>query len=183
MSVRDIALPRAARPSRAQVSASDCSPAIQSARASSALRRLCSEAALSRARMSLSKRVASSNAPASKADTARCRSPAVSPPSLTERVSRRRMVRYCWRSRPPRPSDQDRGGCLVWPTGHVPDLDRCAPTGAMQAETDMTMRLAVETARPSPRAHLCGPASRPFGSTAAPPPARPARSRFAWATA
>jgi hypothetical protein len=34
---------------------------------------------------------------------------------------------------------------------------RCAPTGAMQVETTMTMPLAVETARPSPRAHLVRP--------------------------
>jgi hypothetical protein len=71
---------------------------------------------------------------------------------------------------PPRPSDQDRGRRLVLSTGHVPDRGRCAPTGAMQAETAMTMPLAAETAHTSPRAPLVrGLASPPFGSTSAPP--------------
>jgi hypothetical protein len=55
-----------------------------------------------------------------------------------------------WHPPPPRPSDQDRGGRLVLPTGHVPNRGRCAPTGAMQAETAMTMPLAAEIAQHKP---------------------------------
>jgi hypothetical protein len=36
-------------------------------------------------------------------------------------------------------------------------VSRFAPTGAMLAETAMTKPLAVETARPSPRAHIVRP--------------------------
>jgi hypothetical protein len=39
-----------------------------------------------------------------------------------------------------------------------------APTRAMRGRPAMTERPAVQTARPRPPAHVCGPASRPFGS-------------------